>query len=317
MSNPEQPGLPDTNHQGGANWPFATPQVPASSSPNTMPTSGQPAPAFPAPAAPPAQNVPQYTQPSAASAPYTPTGFNPLPASSQVASSSVQPAANQPISTPAEVPSLQQKSSNSLPAAVTGLPETAELAASPIADPLLEQVSVQQASSNIAENASAVTAQSEPEPEKDEETTASGSKDPQVSAVEIKQSLHQQAQTPWWLDALVALSLAGVMVFNGFGMNLGMRIGSLIVMVIALVLITWYQGDAQEKSNTFLAAVLLGTVCGFLSGLIVVAASLYMVSPIPAWYPWVLWLVSAVLLYLTYRGFRDWVMRKLNQKSEK
>ena len=115
----------------------------------------------------------------------------------------------------------------------------------------------------------------------------------------------------------MALSLAGVMVFNGFGMNLGMRIGSLIVMVIALVLITWYQGDAQEKSNTFLAAVLLGTVCGFLSGLIVVAASLYMVSPIPAWYPWVLWLVSAVLLYLTYRGFRDWVMRKLNQKSEK
>lgn len=317
MSNPEQPGLPDTNHQGGANWPFATPQVPASSSPNTMPTSGQPAPAFPAPAAPPAQNVPQYAQPGTASAPYTPTGFNPLPASSQVAASSVQPAANLPGSTPAEVPSVQQQPSTSLPAAVTGLPETAELAASPIVDPVLEQVSVQKTSSNLAENSPAATVHSEPEPENNEDSTTSNVKDSQVSAVEIKQSLHQQAQTPWWLDALVALSLAGVMVFNGFGMNLGMRIGSLIVMVIALVLITWYQGDAQEKSNTFLAAVLLGTVCGFLSGLIVVAASLYMVSPIPAWYPWVLWLVSAVLLYLTYRGFRDWVMRKLNQKSEK
>ncbi|MFR8480219.1 MAG: hypothetical protein ACLVCI_00130 [Varibaculum timonense] len=317
MSNPEQVRIPDANNQGGANWPFATPQVPSSSSPQTMSVSGQPAPAFPAPAAPPAQNVPQYTQPSTASAPYTPAGFNPLPASSQVASSLEQPSANQPVSTPAEVPSVQQQPSNSLPAAVTGLSETTELAALPIVDPVLEQVSVQQASSNIAENSSAATAHSEPEPEKNEGSTTSKVKDLQVSAVEIKQSLHQQAQTPWWLDALVALSLAGVMVFNGFGMNLGMRIGSLIVMVIALVLITWYQGDAQEKSNTFLAAVLLGTVCGFLSGLIVVAASLYMVSPIPAWYPWVLWLVSAVLLYLTYRGFRDWVMRKLNQKSEK
>lgn len=288
MSNPEQVGIPDASNQGGANWPFATPQVPSSSSPQTMSVSGQPAPAFPAHAAPPAQNVPQYTQPSTASAPYTPAGFNPLPAGSQFASSSAQPAANLPGSTPAKVPSVQQQPSTSLPAAVTGLPETAELVASPIVDPVLE-----------------------------EDSTTSNVKDSQLSAVEIKQSLHQQAQTPWWLDALVALSLAGVMVFNGFGMNLGMRIGSLIVMVIALVLITWYQGDAQEKSNTFLAAVLLGTVCGFLSGLIVVAASLYMVSPIPAWYPWVLWLVSAVLLYLTYRGFRDWVMRKLNQKSEK
>lgn len=137
------------------------------------------------------------------------------------------------------------------------------------------------------------------------------------AADDIQESLHQQALTPWWLDGLMALSLAGVMVFNGFGMSIWLRIGSLIVMVVALIVITWYQGDAQEKSNTFLTGTLLGAVCGFLAGLIVVAASLYLVAPIPTWYPWVLWLVSAVLLFLTYRGFRDWVMRNLQKKSHR
>ena len=147
--------------------------------------------------------------------------------------------------------------------------------------------------------------------------SVSAKNDSRVSAAEIQQSLRQQALTPWLLDALMALSLAGVMVFNGFGMSMWLRIGSLIAMVIALILVTWYQGDAQEKSNTFLTSTLLGAVCGFLAGLIVVAASLYLVSPIPAWYPWVLWLVSGVLLYLTYRGFRDWVMRNLQKKHRK
>lgn len=147
--------------------------------------------------------------------------------------------------------------------------------------------------------------------------SASAKNDSRTSVAEIQQSLRQQALTPWWLDALMALSLAGVMVFNGFGMSMWLRIGSLIAMVIALILVTWYQGDAQEKSNTFLTSTLLGAVCGFLAGLIVVAASLYLVSPIPAWYPWVLWLVSGVLLYLTYRGFRDWVMRNLQKKHRK
>lgn len=147
--------------------------------------------------------------------------------------------------------------------------------------------------------------------------SVSAKNDSRTSAAEIQQSLRQQALTPWWLDALMALSLAGVMVFNGFGMSMWLRIGSLIAMVIALILVTWYQGDAQEKSNTFLTSTLLGAVCGFLAGLIVVAASLYLVSPIPSWYPWALWLVSAVLLYLTYRGFRDWIMRNLQKKHQK
>ena len=148
-----------------------------------------------------------------------------------------------------------------------------------------------------------------------EESTKTKS-DTAQSVAEIRKSLHLQALTPWWLDALLALSMAGVMVFNGFGMSMWLRIGSLIVMVVSLILVTWYQGDAQEKSNTFLTGTLLGAVSGFLAGLIVVAASLYMVSPIPVWYPWVLWLVSGVLLYLTYRGFRDWVMRSLQKKSQ-
>lgn len=154
-------------------------------------------------------------------------------------------------------------------------------------------------------------------PAKTSAESVSAKNDSRTSAAEIQQSLRQQALTPWWLDALMALSLAGVMVFNGFGMSMWLRIGSLIAMVIALILVTWYQGDAQEKSNTFLTSTLLGVVCGFLAGLIVVAASLYLVSPIPGWYPWVLWLVSAVLLYLTYRGFRDWVMRNLQKKHQK
>lgn len=154
-------------------------------------------------------------------------------------------------------------------------------------------------------------------PTKTSAESVSAKNDSRTSAAEIQQSLRQQALTPWWLDALMALSLAGVMVFNGFGMSMWLRIGSLIAMVIALILVTWYQGDAQEKSNTFLTSTLLGAVCGFLAGLIVVAASLYLVSPIPSWYPWALWLVSAVLLYLTYRGFRDWIMRNLQKKHQK
>lgn len=154
-------------------------------------------------------------------------------------------------------------------------------------------------------------------PTKTSAESVSAKNDSRTSAAEIQQSLRQQALTPWWLDALMALSLAGVMVFNGFGMSMWLRIGSLIAMVIALILVTWYQGDAQEKSNTFLTSTLLGAVCGFLAGLIVVATSLYLVSPIPSWYPWALWLVSAVLLYLTYRGFRDWIMRNLQKKHQK
>lgn len=180
--------------------------------------------------------------------------------------------------------------------------------------PLSEEATVPQTTS---ENPLPASVNEDAVPAKTVTENVSAKNDSRVSAAEIQQSLRQQALTPWWLDALMALSLAGVMVFNGFGMSMWLRIGSLIAMVIALILVTWYQGDAQEKSNAFLTSTLLGAVCGFLAGLIVVAASLYLVSPIPSWYPWALWLVSAVLLYLTYRGFRDWVMRNLQKKHRK
>ncbi len=180
--------------------------------------------------------------------------------------------------------------------------------------PLSEEATVPQTTS---ENPLPASVNEDAVPAKTVTENVSAKNDSRVSAAEIQQSLRQQALTPWWLDALMALSLAGVMVFNGFGMSMWLRIGSLIAMVIALILVTWYQGDAQEKSNTFLAGTLLGAVCGFIAGLIVVAASLYLVAPIPAWYPWVLWLVSGGLLYLTYRGFRDWIMRNLQKKHQK
>ena len=238
----------------------------------------EPAPAFPAPATPPAQNVPQYSQHPVQSSQYPLAGGTPLPAA-------------QPASAPVE-----------------------QLSASPVSDPLPEDRSVEDPTGEtpIADSQAAASGVTEPD-----EASEDVEKDTGSAAKGIQESLHQQALTPWWLDCLMALSLAGVMVFNGFGMSMWLRIGSLIVMVIALILLTWYQGDAQEKSNTFLTATLLGVVCGFLAGLIVVAASLYMVAPIPAWYPWVLWLVSGVLLFLTYRGFRDWVIQNLQKKSHR
>ncbi len=303
MSNPEPHGFPQGDPEGGANWPFAS--KPEYAEPGREPAVSEPRPAFPAPAAPPAQKVPQYSQqlPHAEG--------NPLPEGAQYAPASAGPA----FARPEMVDPQPVSSGDAVPAAQPGATAPAEpLAASPISDPV---PAAPEASASNSENFSAAppnVAEAPTETAVASTKTKSGAAE---SVAEIHKSLYQQALTPWWLDALMALSLAGVMVFNGFGMSMGLRIGSLIVMVIALVLITWYQGDAQEKSNTFLTGTLLGVVCGFLAGLIVVAASLYLVAPMPAWYPWILWLISGVLLYLTYRGFRDWVMRSLQKKSQK
>ncbi|WP_122820211.1 hypothetical protein [Varibaculum vaginae] len=303
MSNPEPQGFTPSNPQSGANWPFPTPQ-------GQIKSGQEPVPAFPAPAAPPAQNVPQYSQQSVPSAAYPLAGGRPL-------SAAVQPVSAPPASTQ-DNPQFPQPqpvvADNPLPSAQPIATPGEQYMAFPISDPLPEKRVAEQAASDISIVAvpQAVGSADEngAEPGQTETDSLSG-------LDEIQESLQQQALTPWWLDGLMALSLAGVMVFNGFGVSMGLRIGSLIAMVIALVLITWYQGDAQEKSNTFLTATLLGVICGFLAGLIVVAASLYMVAPIPAWYPWVLWLVSGALLFLTYRGFRDWVMQNLQKKSHR
>lgn len=297
MSNPEPNGFPQGDSQGRVNWPFAAGQEPAD--PDTQPVDSQTQPAFPAPAAPPAQSVPQYSQQPAHAREYPLAEGTPLPAGAQFGQGYEPPAFAHP--------------EQAAPQPAAAVP-VEQLSASPISDPVPAEQAAPTTGAESVPAAVESTATTPPET-----VAASGEADnhSQKAVADIEKSLHQQALTPWWLDALMALSLAGVMVFNGFGMSLGLRIGALIVMVIALVLITWYQGDAQEKSNTFLTGTLLGAVCGFLAGLIVVAASLYLVSPIPAWYPWILWLVSGVLLYLTYRGFRDWVMRNLQKKSQK
>ena len=303
MSNPEPQGFPQSSPRSGANWPFTSSQGQAA-------PGQEPAPAFPAPATPPAQNVPQYSQHPVQSSQYPLAGGTPLPAAAKPALSQPDPAfANPELAQPQPV-----ATGNPLPAAQPASAPVEQLSVSPVSDPLPEDRSVEDPTGEtpIADSQAAASGVTEPDVASEEVEKDTGS-----AAKGIQESLHQQALTPWWLDCLMALSLAGVMVFNGFGMSMWLRIGSLIVMVIALILLTWYQGDAQEKSNTFLTATLLGVVCGFLAGLIVVAASLYMVAPIPAWYPWVLWLVSGVLLFLTYRGFRDWVIQNLQKKSHR
>lgn len=308
MSNPEPNGFPQGDPQGGANWPFAPGHEQADSS--GQPLVAQSQPAFPVPAVPPSQSMPQYNQQLPRAREYPLSEGAPLPAGAQFRQEGAartgaypEPVDPQPV-TNAGIPA-------SAPNATVPVEQ---LSASPISDPVLEEVV---SSANSVEPVPAAAETVAATPTQTSTVTTESDNSSGVSATDIEKSLYQQALTPWWLDALMALSLAGVMVFNGFGMSLGLRIGSLILMVIALVLITWYQGDAQEKSNTFLTGTLLGAVCGFLAGLIVVAASLYLVSPIPTWYPWVLWLVSGALLYLTYRGFRDWVMRSIQKKSRK
>ena len=244
---------------------------------------------------------PQGDQSSGANWPFPRPGQAEL--GSQPVGSQPQPAFPAPAAPPAQnVPQYSQQAPQVAEYPQTQrspLPEESVVSASESENPRLEPVKEAAA------------------PAETGETPVATEYDSRVSALEIQKSLRQQALTPWWLDALMGLSLSGVMVFNGFGMSMWLRIGSLIAMVIALILVTWYQGDAQEKSNTFLAGTILGAVCGFIAGLIVVAASLYLVAPVPAWYPWVLWLVGAVLLYLTYRGFRDWVTRTLQNKHQK
>lgn len=302
MSNPEPHGFPQGDPEGGANWPFAS--KPQDAAPGREPAVSEPRPAFPAPAAPPAQQVPQYSQK------LPPAEGNPLPAGAPYPQADTGPA----FARPELVEPQPVSSGEAVPAAQPGAAAPAEpLAASPISEPVPAEP---ETSASNSENSPAAPPNAAAAPSETAEESTKTKSDTAQSVAEIHKSLYQQALTPWWLDALMALSLAGVMVFNGFGMSMWLRIGSLIVMVVSLILVTWYQGDAQEKSNTFLTGTLLGAVSGFLAGLIVVAASLYMVSPIPVWYPWVLWLVSGVLLYLTYRGFRDWVMRSLQKKSQ-
>lgn len=244
---------------------------------------------------------PQGDQPSGANWPFPRPGQAEL--DSQPVQSQPQPAFPAPAAPPAQnVPQYSQQAPQ-----VAEYPQTQR-------SPLPEESVV---SASGSENPQPEPVKEAGAPAETGGTQIATEYDSRVSALEIQKSLHQQALTPWWLDALMGLSLSGVMVFNGFGMSMWLRIGSLIAMVIALILVTWYQGDAQEKSNTFLAGTLLGAVCGFIAGLIVVAASLYLVAPVPAWYPWILWLVGAVLLYLTYRGFRDWVTRTLQKKHQK
>lgn len=123
-----------------------------------------------------------------------------------------------------------------------------------------------------------------------------------TSTRQTNAALRHSAATPWLVDLLAGVAMAGVVVFNAAQFNIYVRILFLLLLLLALFLETQYSADAQARSDRFLMLTLGGIIGGLIVAIIatIIVLSLFHQD----WVVWVLFAALIVASFLVARGFR-------------
>ncbi|MDY2941980.1 MAG: hypothetical protein SOS98_06665 [Varibaculum sp.] len=123
------------------------------------------------------------------------------------------------------------------------------------------------------------------------------------------------ARTPAWVDLLAAVSVAGVLVFNGLGMSIWLRGVALGLVFIAVILQTRYLGGDDGTPLSYVLFPLAGIVVGFLVGMIVVLLVKMQFTTVPVWLEWLLFVIMAAIGYFGTRLFRVILAKRVAEHS--